>query len=215
MNTQSKAYGPVILGMLHKLKIIQAISSNIANAKSLGYQRQIPEAISFQSVLSNVSEEILYDTVQGELRKTGNLFDFAIEGNAYFLIEDKDGIATTRNGRFHLDEKGDLVTEDNKKVVIIEKTDRPLSLAKSFDIAVNQNGEIFVGKEKYGRIPLKIMDSKAVRISQGFVEGSNVNLMTEMASLAATFRLFEASEKTLGMIASSDRELIDKYGRNV
>lgn len=215
MNSQSRSFGPIISGMLHKLKIIQAIATNIANAKSFGYQRQIPEAINFQSVLANAQEEISRDTSQGELRKTSNLFDFALEGNAYFLIEGKDGVVPARNGRFHLNENGDLVTEDGKEVVIVEKTSKPVSLAKSFNVTVNQNGEIFVGNERYGRIALRIMDNRPVKVKQGFIEGSNVNLMTEMVSLATAFRAFEASEKALGMIAASDRELIEKYGRNV
>ena len=59
------------------------------------------------------------------------------------------------------------------------------------------------------------MDNKPVKIHQGFIEGSNINLVGEMTSMLLVFRSFEASEKTLGMEASVDKELIEKYGRNV
>ncbi len=216
MNNQPKTFGPTIQGMLHKLKMIQSIANNIANATTIGYQREIPESLNFKSVLSSVSEKPLKDDTAGQLQKTGNTFDLAIEGNADFLIEDKNGkVSTTKDGRFHLNENGDLVTQNGNKVIVAEKTDKPISLATTYDIHINKNGEIIVGTEKYGRIALKIDDSKPVSVHQGCVIGSNVNLMNEMVSLAMTFRSFEASEKALSMEASADRDLIEKYGRNV
>lgn len=212
MSIESKSFGQSIKGMLYKLKLIQAISSNITNANSIGYQRKIPESIDFQSILD---ETALRDITQGHLQKTNRSLDLGIEGNAYFLIETKSGIESSRNGRFYLNSEGELVTQEGNKVIIVEKTEEDISLAKDFDISVNQKGEIFVGDNRYGRIAMQIQDSKPVHVHQGFIEGSNVNLTNEMVALAMTFRSFEASEKALSMEASIDRELIDKYGRNV
>ena len=213
MNNQSKSMGMTVAGMLHKLKMIQAISNNISNANSIGYQRQIPESISFESTLNNAAA--MKDTGQGQLKKTNSKFDVAIEGNAYFLVETKNGITPTRIGRFRLNDKGLLVDQEGNEVVVVEKSDKPLSLSKSYDVQVNQQGEIFVGTERYGRLALQIQNNRPVKVHQGFIEGSNVNLMNEMVSLAMVFRAFEASEKALGMEASIDRDLIEKYGRNV
>ena len=212
MNNQTNPFGQTVAGMLNKLKMIQVISSNIANAGSVGYQRQIPESISFDSVLN---EAAMRDQTPGQLKRTGNKFDLAIEGNAYFLIESKDGPMPTRDGRFRLNEKGELCTHDGKEVIVVEKTDKPLNLDKEENITISKNGEILIGKEKYGRIAMQVLDNRPVKVHQSFVEGANVNIMTEMVSLAMTFRSFEASEKMLGMEASADRDLIEKYGRNV
>lgn len=212
MSNEQKTFGQSIAGMLRNLKIIQAIASNMANASSIGYQRQIPEALNFKSVLD---ETAIRDTSHGQLQNTENRLDVAIEGNAHFLIETKNGIEPTRNGRFHLNEKGELATQNGDVVVVVEKTDKPLSLAKDFDISINQNGEIFVGTERYGRIAMQINDSKPVKVHQGFIEGSNVDLIKEMSALAMAFRSLEANEKILGMEASTDRELLEKYGKNV
>lgn len=211
---EPNTYGQTVRGMIHKLKMIQTITGNIANATTLGYQRQIPESISFQSVLN---ETALRDSSQGQISKTNNTWDVAIEGNAYFLVDSKDGLIPTRNGRFHLNEKGNISTLDGNEVVIIDTSDKKINLAltKEKDIHINPNGEIFVNQEKFGRIALQILDNKPVKIHQGFVEGSNVNLMQEMIALTMTFRAFEASEKSLGMEASVDKDLIEKYGRNV
>ena len=212
MSNLPNTFGHTISGMLHKLKIIQAITANISNANSIGYQRQIPESISFQSVLN---EATMRDQSQGELKKTNDKFDLAIEGNAYFLVESKNGQMPTRNGKFQLNEKGKLVTSEGNEVIVVEESDEPISLAKSNDIHINENGEIFVGTKRYGRIAMQVLDNKPVKVHQGFIEGSNVNLMTEMIALQMAFRSFESSEKTLGMEASADKELIEKYGRNV
>ncbi len=212
MTHEANTYGYTVNGMLNKLKMVKATSSNIANASSLGYKREIPESVDFQSVFNEVT---LRDQSQGALKKTSNKLDIAIDGNAYILVESENGLMPTRNGKLGFNENGSLVTQDGHEVVIIEKTEKPISLSKQNDIRINEGGEIFAGGERYGRIAMKIMDNKPVKIYQGFVEGSNVNLISEMTSMLLVFRSFEASEKTLGMEASVDKELIEKYGRNV
>ena len=210
--TQPNSYSQTVNGMLNKLKMIKAVANNIANAGTSGYKREIPESVNFKSVLNDVT---LKDPSQGTLKRTGNQLDIAIEGNAYILVESKNGPIPTRNGRLNFNDKGSLVTQDGSEVIIVEKTDKPISLTKQYDIKINENGEICAGGERYGRIAMKIMDNKPVKLHQGFLEGSNVNLMSEMVALSFTFRSFEASEKALGMETSVDKELIEKYGRNV
>ncbi len=210
--TQSNTYSQTVNGMLNKLKMLKAVADNIANASTSGYKREIPETVNFKSVMDEVT---LRDSSQGSLKRTGNKLDVAIEGNAFILIESENGPIPTRNGKLSFNDKGSLVTSDGHEVIIVEKTDKPISLTKQYDIRINENGEIFAGGERYGRIAMKIMDNKPVKLHQGFIEGSNVNLMSEMVALSFTFRSFEASEKALGMEASVDKELVEKYGRNV
>lgn len=212
MNYRPGKFDTTLTGMLHKLKMIQLITDNIGNTSTVAYKRQIPESLSFESVLNQTA---MRDNSQGQLKKSTSKFDLAIEGNAFFLVESKDGLRQIRNGNFKLNEKGNLVTQEGNEVVIIEKTDKPVSLATTDDVRINQTGEIFVGTERYGRIAMKIMDNKPVKVHQGFLETANVDLASEMMTLMMVFRAFEASEKTLGMEASVDKELIDKYGRSV
>ena len=212
MNYRPGKFDTTLTGMLHKLKMIQLITDNIGNTSTVAYKRQIPESLSFESVLNQTA---MRDNSQGQLKKSTSKFDLAIEGNAFFLVESKDGLRQVRNGNFKLNEKGNLVTQEGNEVVIIEKTDKPVSLATTDDVRINQTGEIFVGTERYGRIAMKIMDNKPVKVHQGFLETANVDLASEMMTLMMVFRAFEANEKTLGMEASVDKELIDKYGRNV
>ena len=210
--TRPNTYSQTVNGMLNKLKMLNVVTDNIANIGTSGYKREIPETVNFKSVMNEVA---LRDGSQGPLKRTGNQLDIAIEGNAFILVESKDGPIPTRNGKLGFNDKGSLVIPDGHEVIIVEKTDKPISLTKQYDIRINENGEIFAGGERYGRIAMKIMDNKPVKLHQGFIEGSNVNLMSEMVALLLTFRSFEASEKALGMEASADKELVEKYGRNV
>ncbi|MBI1859007.1 MAG: flagellar hook basal-body protein [Candidatus Melainabacteria bacterium] len=205
-------YGKTVNGLLSKFKIFQALSENIANVNTVGYKRKIPESLTFQSTLKNL---ILRDDTQGALKKTGKVFDLALEGNAFFKVDTGSGLATTRNGRFNLNAEGELVSIDGHKLIIVEKTDKSINLALENDIEINEEGVIFAGNERFGRIALEIQDNNPVKVRQGYVEGSNVNLINEMAALTMAFRSIEASEKLLGMEASVDRDLIEKYGRNV
>ena len=212
MNFRPNTFDTTLKGMLHKLKMIEVISKNISNVSTAAYKRQLPEALSFSEILN---ETALRDNSQGAMKKTNSIFDLAIEGNASFLIETPNGLVETRNGNFKLNNKGEIVTHEGDVLVILDKIDKEVSLSDTNDISINQSGEIYVNGSRYGRIALRILDNKPVRIHQGFVEGSNVDLAQEMTALTMTFRSFEASEKTLGMEASIDKELIEKYGTNV
>ena len=212
MDFRPNTFDTTLKGMLHKLKMIKIIADNISKSNSIGYKRQIPESLSFNDILNEIA---LKDNSQGDLKKTGNLFDIAIEGNASFLIETPNGLVETRSGDFKLNNSGEIATQDGNPLVIVDKTDKEVKVSDTYDIKINQKGEIYIDGNWYGRIALKISDNKPIRLHQGYIEGSNVDLATEMTTLTMTFRTFEASEKTLGMEASIDKELIEKYGRNV
>lgn len=205
-------YSKTVSGLISKIKIFQTLSENIANVSTVGYKRKIPGTQSFDNVLKNL---VLKDDSQGSMQKTGKVFDIAIEGNALFKLDTGNGLTTTRNGRFNLNKDGDLVSQEGHKLVIIEKTDKEINLAIEREIKIDKQGVIFADGKRYGRIALELQDNNPVKVHQGYIEGSNVNLVTEMAAITMAFRSIEASEKLLGMEASADRDLIEKYGRNV
>lgn len=207
----SKSNDTILKSLNNKFDMYKAISENIANANTTGYKRQIPEYLTFKAVLDDSTK----DHSQGKIQKTNKSFDLAIDGNAAFMVETAKGLDYTRNGRLGLDSNGDIVSQEGHKVVIAEKTDKDINLAKETDIKVNEDGEIIINGEFYGRIAMKRFDDNPIKIHQGHIEGSNVNLMTEMVSLQQMYRSIESTEKILGMEISIDKELIEKYGRNV
>ena len=55
--------------------------------------------------------------IKGPLRETGNPFDFAIQGDAWFGIETPVGTVMTRDGRFTMTDTGELVTIEGYAVL--------------------------------------------------------------------------------------------------
>ena len=51
------------------------------------------------------------DTSTGQMEKTGNPLDLAITGEGFFVVQTPDGERYTRNGRFKLDDGGQIVTQ--------------------------------------------------------------------------------------------------------
>ena len=57
------------------------------------------------------------DLKTGEFQKTGNDLDLALEGEGFFTIKTKAGVRYSRNGNFHTDSAGNLLTSTGDAVM--------------------------------------------------------------------------------------------------
>ncbi len=110
-------------GLQAQTRSVEIIANNLANASTPGFK---PSRANLQDVrLTEVQPPdvelgggvilgaISRDFNQGVLTTTGNPLDLAIEGPGFFEIQLADGRrAYTRDGSFHLDGGGRLVTAD-------------------------------------------------------------------------------------------------------
>ena len=150
------------------------------------------------------------DHSSGALKPTGNLYDLALSGRGFFCVQAPDGIRYTRKGDFTLNADGILVTRNGWPVlgeggqIDVSNKENPHRFSK---FAVDEQGNVSVdGKavdtlrivdfaqihrlQKAGDTLFRQPDSGAgeipveqVKISQGFLEISNVDsvkMMTEM-----------------------------------
>jgi flagellar basal-body rod protein FlgG len=161
------------------------------------------------------------DQSQGSLRETGNPLDLAIEGDGYFLLKRPDGtLALTRNGNFGVDGKGTIVSGEGNPL------DPPITLPAGTspdEVTISPDGSVSAGSHKLGQIKLlrvpapdgllsagdglfaptaasgapQTASSAAIR--QGALEGSNVDMATEMASLVSTQRNYQLSSSAIQM----------------
>ena len=111
---------------------LSTVSDNIANSNTVGFKSNRPEFADL------IAESIggLYSTPgmspgngavittlatmnnQGVLEVTGREYDFAVDGNGYFITQTLDGtMYYTRAGNFAVDSEGYLVTLDNSRVL--------------------------------------------------------------------------------------------------
>ncbi|MGZ3647500.1 MAG: flagellar basal-body rod protein FlgF [Syntrophales bacterium] len=109
---------------------MDVISNNIANVNTVGYKSQNTY---FADILSQSLSGGYSGTMQvgrgvevadigtqfgpGSFETTGNATDVAIDGDGFFMVNDKNGATYyTRAGSFHLDNAGNLVDLNGDKV---------------------------------------------------------------------------------------------------
>ncbi len=85
---------------------LDLISQNVANMQTPGYLTQHLS----RDFAAGLSQEIVLDLSAGALKHTGRPLDLAVQGNAFFTIDVDGQTLLTRNGEFHTDSQGRLVT---------------------------------------------------------------------------------------------------------
>ncbi|KYG70421.1 flagellar hook protein [Bdellovibrio bacteriovorus] len=117
-----------VSGMTAQGEALGVIGDNIANANTIGFKASRAE---FQDIISKNLKGILGGNqigrgvkigavnpilTQGNIDATEKVTDLAISGDGYFKVKGSDGESYTRDGSFHFDREGYLVTNDNQKV---------------------------------------------------------------------------------------------------
>ena len=100
---------------------------NISNMKSIGYKRN--QTTFIETLNGEISKHESKDFSQGPLRKTGEVFDLALNGPGFFEIELPTGQrAYTRAGHFRLSGEGELVTADEgyRVIPLVENVGKPV-----------------------------------------------------------------------------------------
>jgi len=101
------------------------ISNNLANAQTVGFKSSRAEFADMFSGSQNSPgngvrvEAITQDFNQGTITSTGRELDMAIDGEGFFILDDKNGkydAVYTRNGSFKLDKDGYLTDQSDNKV---------------------------------------------------------------------------------------------------
>ena len=164
------------LGMVPQQTRLEVLSNNIANANTVGFKRESAferSLISAQGNLNNTKGDVeqddtptdtFTDYAQGATERTGNQFDFAIDGKkGYFTVEDRDGNQyLTRAGHFTLGSDGKIQTPDgltllgeNGAIIVQQQMGgNAIDDTKALTLSVKENGDVFVNNQTVGRIQL-------------------------------------------------------------
>ena len=164
-----------------------------------------------------VASEGYTDFSQGPLRVTTNPFDIALEGDGFIAVDTKEGERYTRGGSFQANLKGELVTKDghrvldvkNKPIVIglinfniddsgilLDENDYPIAQIKVVDFSDKSVLEKRGGSLYAAPASVKPKASTGL-VKQGFLEGSNINAVTEMTKMITALRTYEAFQKAI------------------
>ncbi|CDX31867.1 Flagellar basal-body rod protein FlgF [Mesorhizobium sp. SOD10] len=220
---------------------LDTIADNVANASTIGFRAT---GVKFEDVVSGTgprsvsfasSGKTYLSGAHGALTETGNPFDFAIQGDAWFAIETPAGTVMTRDGRFSMNENGELMSIEGYPV--LDGGGAPIQLdprngppKAGADGSLRQNdqlvgaiglynfdpGENFVRYGNSGIVPARtpepVTDRSDVGVAQGFLEESNVNPVLEMTRLIQVQRAFENTAALMRQTDSSTDDAIKTLG---
>jgi flagellar basal-body rod protein FlgG len=199
--------------------IRQAGASNTATT-------EIPVGLQIGLGTKPVATEIIF--TQGDFATTNNPLDLVIQGQGFFQIRQVNGqLAYTRNGNFHLNRDGNIVTSEG------DLLDPQITIPQDqIGITIGADGTVSVQvanqtePQQVGRIELAMFQNpsglqnmgknlflptlssgEAITgtpgenglgtLLQGFVEQSNVSVVEEMINMIISQRAYEANSKVI------------------
>ena len=226
---------------------VDVVANNIANSSTTGFKR---EGIQFSSFVSKggtsqstsfVQDKATFrDTAPGTITTTGNDLDLAIQGAGYFQVQAPDGSTKyTRNGAFHADSQGQIVTSTG--LPVLSDAGQPIALPEgSTDLTISGDGFITaqvgtgssraqlgkIGVVKFDNEQLVISQGKSLltttqtpipvtgnAIVQGATETSNVQPVTEITDLIRIQRAYEQATNLIGDQNTKLSAAIDKLSQ--
>lgn len=177
------------------------------------------------------------DYSEGSFKETGNTWDFAIAGNGFFAIEftNKAGetsVKYTRDGSFTLNQAGDLVTKDGD--FVLDQAGNHINIDPLAVVSTASNGGIYVNGElaatigltdfedynyleKYGENMYAPVEGATQipatgKFVGGYLEQSNVEMVSEMVEMISIQRQYEANQKVVQTMDESLDSAVNKLG---
>jgi flagellar basal-body rod protein FlgG len=229
---------------------IDVIANNIANVNTSGFKRsravfedllyqtvrqsgtnstqqtQVPEGFQVGTGVKPVGTTRIH--LQGNLQQTGNPLDVAVQGRGFFQITLPDGtVGYTRDGSFHVDSQGQLVTSSGFQVspgITIPANATGITIGQDGTISITQPGggtpaqagsiqlatfqnpaglqgigqNLFVETAASGTATIGDPGTDGLGLlNQGYVETSNVNVAEELVNMIQAQRAYELNSKVL------------------
>ncbi len=221
-------------------------SENLAHVHQPGYRRRVIEQTTFKEVLSQVEDVAGYsktlgvsdtemmihvDHSAGVLEQSNRPLDVALQGEGFFSVEGPEGRLYTRNGRFHINPEGTLVTVDG---LAVRGQGGPISIPAEGtlnSLQIDQTGRILVNGQEVGQLELTRFDAPEqltaagaslfrdpgtaeaqdadIQVLQGYFEKSNVSPIDELVSIMVASRQYEAAKRAMTAIDDSIQNRID------
>ncbi len=221
------------------------IANNIANMNTTAFRN---ESVLFEEYVvntspgsSNIGNQIAFvqdrgvvrNLAEGEFTKTGNNLDVAISGKGYFQVQDPNGnIYYTRNGHFHVDNQGQIVTTKGDPVLSAFGAPITVNLNDS-TITIANDGTITSASGRRGRLGVvtvpndqdmesigdsmfkttqKATPANNVKVLSGMLESSNVEPIVEMTKMVNVLRSYQSTANLLQTFEDLQRKSIEKVG---
>ena len=207
------------------MDVMGIFGENVVGFDKVGYQRKEAVISSFAEYIGTNALSYNTDTQVGRLVRTDKPLDVALSEKGYFQVVNKDGtIELTRDGRFKINKNGELLTQNDQKVlssggepIVLPSVPEDVSL-----INIGLDGKIGIfDSEKRGLIPagrLGIVSAsgeicQANGVRQGYVESSNVALEKEYMEMSSYVKSFDANRQMFKIQNTNLSNVIQTLGR--
>ncbi|HHV16911.1 MAG TPA: flagellar basal-body rod protein FlgF [Gelria sp.] len=244
-------------GMMLQMARQDVVANNLANVNTSGYKKQVAVAQAFPNMLMSrlgeieknsqgeyepapvkligglgtgaVVEKIYTDNTMGNIRKTDNATDLALNNDGYFAVLTPQGERYTRDGQFKINNEGTLTTNQGYPVLDIDN--QTITLEGEF--MVGENGNISLNGENIAQLKVVNFENPQYLqregdnlvaaeeeeiilenpgILQGYIEESNVNAVREMVELINVVRAYESMQKIVQAEDEITQVAIDQVG---
>lgn len=221
---------------------MQTVANNIANVSTTGFRREgvifaeevraLPlegGAVAMTSARARFTDE-----AQGALEQTNGTLDLAIEGEGFFTVMTPRGPRLTRAGAFGRDADGQVVTPEGH--ALLDEGGGAIAIPfEAKAIGVGADGTISVDGEPLARVGVVTVEdqtrlfresgtlfrsdgptvpAETASVLSGFLEGSNVNPILEIARMIEVQRAYEYGQKLLDQEDARIRLVVRTLGSN-
>jgi len=235
-----------VAGMVNQQIMMEVITNNLANVSTSGYKRDelsfsgmlnplpAPEVPTTNNIadLDTVFAKFATDYTQGNMQRTDNPLDLALEGDGFFVVQHANEIRYTRSGNFSLNGLGQLVTADGYPVLGVNGVIQ----IQGDQVDVDDAGQIMVDGNPVAQLrltsfqyPDELMKAgnntfvtknagvtempSTARVEQGFIEMSNVNPIYEMVKMVEAMRIYESYQKTAQLVNETLEKANSELGK--
>lgn len=174
----------------------------------------------------------MIDTTAGTMEKTGGTYDLGIKGDGYFLVATPSGERLTRAGAFTPLPDGTLGNAEGFQ--LLDAGGAPIQLAAgSSQVFIGEDGTVTADGNAVAQIGLwrptdpttlrheggtvfsfgSVEPADGATVAQGFLEGSNVDPLVEIARMIEVQRAYELGQKFLDSEDKRQRDAIQTLGK--
>ena len=220
---------------------LEVVANNIANSNTVGFRQQRvvfgeylvqtldggPPEKGFTAI-----DETALDRSAGELQRTGNPLDLAIDGDGYFAMRGPQGIMVSRAGNFRMQADGTIVDGSGLPVLggSPESGLNPIKVSpEGGPVRVGSDGMVSQDGTELARIavvtadgpgltptggahlqaaPGSLKSAEAATLTPGFLEGSNVDPVRGMVVLIEISQDYQSSQKLMAEFRKMDRAVM-------
>lgn len=239
----------MLVGLSRQLSLRQAMdvsANNIANAQTAGFKAErvmLEVDPSSRARHADGPDRIAFvedwamgrDFGQGSLERTGRPLDLALQGEGFFTLETPAGERFTRDGRFTVNQDGELTAQDGARV--LDDLGQPVRVdAAAGPVTISETGQIsqdglpgqrigVVRFEQLGQLEKTgenrfsaPEDAERVfenppQILQGHSETSNVRPIAEITRMMEVSRSYASVTKMIRDADELSRKAIERLGR--